>query len=93
VVAENGFGIIGFVHYSENNEHAVIKGLGVLERFRKQGIGNMLLESAVAKLGKKSKNVYLKVKVFNPAVNIYGRNGFFLKNFGTVMTLVKKPDN
>ena len=93
IVADNSNDFIGFIHYSENEKAVFIKGIGVEPAYRGMGIGSLLLKKLLAIFEKKSKSIYLKVKMMNPALSLYMRHGFFLSRFGNVHLVVKKQNN
>ena len=93
LVAEENDGIVGFLHTSWINDKAVIKGIGVREEYRHQGIGEMMMEVALSKLSNESE-IHLKVKIDNlPALRLYEKYGFFLKKYGKALIRVKKQEN
>jgi len=86
--------IVGFVHLIEKPEKIVLQGIGVDEKFRNAGIGTKLLDAALAYCEQSSAaEVVLKVRALNPAANLYLSHGFFAKQMGDVLTLVRKKPN
>lgn len=84
---------LGFIHFRELNDRVILKGLGVEDNKRGAGIGTRLMRAAIKLFDKKNKPVYLQVMAENPAVNLYARYGFVLKQFGEIYTLVKNVNN
>jgi GNAT superfamily N-acetyltransferase len=93
LLAESAGKPVGFVHLVEQHERMVLQGLGVVKSMRGKGVGTLLMERALGLLGRSGKPVYLKVKAFNKAVNLYARYGFFVHKFGRAHVLVKKPNS
>lgn len=94
LVAENDAErIVGFAHIVDEGDKVLLQGLGVVKPMRGRGIGTMLLEHVLELLEDTDRPIFLKVKVMNPAVELYARYGFFIKKFGTTHVLVKKPCN
>ena len=94
VVAEEEGKVIAFIHLHEDGERMIIKGIGVLPSLRNRGIGSMLIERVIKKAEREGKEVFLKVKEFNPAVNFYLKHGFmFFKQHAGYYTLIYKPKN
>lgn len=86
--------IIGFAHIIDEGDRVVLQGLGVDKSVRGQGVGSILLEHILDALREGQKPIYLKVKVMNPAIDLYSRYGFILKRYDeNVLVLVKKPEN
>lgn len=85
--------LVGFVHIGEKEKYFKIKGMGVKNEYRKQGIGTNLLKESTDQLS--GKPIYLKTDTLNPAVRVYYNCGFFMKNkkFGSKCILVKKEMN
>lgn len=69
---------VGFVDFKENRQSVKLMGLAVLEEFRGNGIGEKLLEKAVAfARGKKKEEMILLVSESNPAaLKLYAKHGF-----------------
>ena len=93
LLAERETKMVGFAHIVEDEEKIILQGVGVEKSMRGQGVGTMLIEHALDLLTDTEKPIYLKVKVMNPAIDLYRRHGFFIKRFGTTNVLVKKPNN
>ncbi|MFH1521319.1 MAG: GNAT family N-acetyltransferase [Candidatus Micrarchaeota archaeon] len=89
LVAEYNTKLIGFAHVIEEEERILLQGLGVDQAMRGHGVGSFLLENILDLFGE-FKPIYLKVKITNPAIDLYSRYGFFLKKFGERLLLVKK---
>ncbi len=92
LLAENGEKKVGFAHILDDGERIILQGIGVEESMRGQGVGTMLIEHTMDMLADIDRPIYLKVKVMNPAIDLYSRYGFFIKKFGTTHVLVKKPN-
>lgn len=92
IFAEQGGNTLGFAHIIEDEERILLQGLGVKSSARGQGVGTFLLQRALELLEGTHKPIYIKVKLFNPAVELYARHGFFLKRFGDAHVLVKTAD-
>ncbi|MBU0532772.1 GNAT family N-acetyltransferase [Candidatus Micrarchaeota archaeon] len=82
---------VGFAHLIDGGERFILQGFGVDKSMRGRGVGTMLMEHLLDIVD--DKPLFLKVKVMNPAVDLYARYGFFLKKFGQINVLVKKPNN
>ena len=96
IVADVMGEVIGFVHYAYYGNKAVIKGFGVEGNARGIGIGSNLINQVLQRFEKIGKPVYLKVRMLNPAVNIYAKYGFFLAKSDEekrICVLVKKANN
>lgn len=94
LVAEENGEIFGFVHFSEDENKIILKGFGVMEKFRKRGIGGQLLDELINYGKTKRKNIYLKTKLENRAVNLYSRKGFCFKRVkGESVTMVYRIAN
>ncbi|VVB97909.1 Acetyltransferase (GNAT) family protein [uncultured archaeon] len=86
--------VVGFAHYCEDKERIILKGFGVAEKYRKGGVGGLLLDRLVGYAKRKRKNVYLKAKVGNPALRLYCSKGFCFKRIkGETLTLVFRIAN
>ena len=93
LVAENDAEqIVGFAHVVDEGDKIIFQGLGVVASMRGRGIGTLLIEHVLELFEDADRPIYLKVKVMNPAVDLYARYGFFIKKFGTTHVLVKKPN-
>jgi ribosomal protein S18 acetylase RimI-like enzyme len=84
---------VGFAHIIDDGEAFMLQGIGVDKSVRGQGVGTILLEHVLGGLRDTDRPIYLKVKVMNPAIDLYQRYGFMLKKFGDVHVLVKKANN
>lgn len=96
IVADMHGQVIGFVHYAYYRNKPVIKGFGVEGNARGIGIGTNLIDQVIHRFEKIGKSVYLKVKILNPAVNVYAKFGFILSKTNEekgVYTLVRKVNN
>jgi GNAT superfamily N-acetyltransferase len=93
LLAETAGKPLGFVHLVALRDRMLLQGIGVVKSMRGKGVGSLLMERALAVLSRSGKPVYLKVKAFNQAVNMYARYGFFVKKFGRAHVLVKKPNS
>lgn len=83
---------VGFAHLIDDGEAILLQGIGVDKSVRGQGVGTILLEHVLGGLQDSDRPIFLKVKVMNPAIDLYQRYGFMLKKFGDVHVLVKKPN-
>jgi ribosomal protein S18 acetylase RimI-like enzyme len=83
---------VGFAHIIEDGDNILLQGIGVDRSVRGQGVGTILLEHVMEGLKDSDRPIYLKVKVMNPAIDLYARYGFMLKRFDDVHILVKKPN-
>ena len=92
LLAESGGQLVGFAHVVDDGDRILLQGLGVDKSMRGQGVGTLLLEHILHTLQDTERPIFLKVKVMNPAVDLYARYGFMLKKFGDVHVLVKKPN-
>jgi len=92
LLAESDQKIVGFAHIIDEGDRLVLQGLGVDKSMRGKGVGTMLMERTMEILSDSDRPIFLKVKVMNPAVDLYQRHGFFVKKFGTTHVLVKKPN-
>ncbi len=93
LLAEYGGRMVGFAHIVEDGDRICIQGIGVEPEMRGQGIGTVLLEHILDTLRDSERPIMLKVKVMNPAIDLYARYGFMLKRFGDVHVLVKKANS
>ena len=84
---------VGFAHLSDEGERLIFRGLGVSDAMRGRGIGTTLMERMVEMLQDAYRPIYLKVKMLNPAIDLYSRFGFTLKKFGDPHIMVKRPNN
>ncbi len=86
--------IIGFAHVIDEGDRVILQGIGVDKSARGQGVGSFLLEHILDALKDDQKPLYLKVKIMNPAIDLYSRYGFVLKRYDeNVLVLVKRADN
>lgn len=93
LVAENDAEqIVGFAHVVDEGDKILFQGLGVQQSMRGRGIGTLLIEHVLELFEDADRPIFLKVKVMNPAVDLYARYGFFIKKFGTTHVLVKRPN-
>lgn len=92
LIAEYGGRAVGFAHIVEDGDRILLQGIGVEGSMRGQGVGTLLLEHILAEYSDTDRQIFLKVKVMNPAIDMYSRYGFMLKKFGDVNVLVKKPN-
>ena len=69
--------IIGYIICIEKKDNDIlITSLGIEEKFRKRGIGKVLLKICIETLKEKG-NIYLHVRSKNViAINLYKKNGF-----------------
>nr|QNO54444.1 hypothetical protein IPKNHHKO_00021 [Methanosarcinales archaeon ANME-1 ERB7] len=93
LLAEEDGRLLGFAHIIELDDKIILQGLGVEETHRGQGVGSSLLERMCELYDMSDKPIYLKAKVHNPAIELYGRYGFFIKKFGHVHVLVRKRNS
>ncbi|HSB47345.1 MAG TPA: GNAT family N-acetyltransferase [Candidatus Bilamarchaeum sp.] len=84
---------VGFAHLIDDGDAIFLQGIGVDKSVRGQGVGTILLEHVLSGLRDTDRSIYLKVKVMNPAIDLYQRYGFMLKRFGDVHVLVKKANS
>ncbi|MEK6981789.1 MAG: GNAT family N-acetyltransferase [Candidatus Micrarchaeota archaeon] len=93
-IAKDNEKLVGFVHFRELKKRQVLQGIGVSESHRNRGIGNMLVKKALQNKGLQNQEILLKVKSTNiAAINLYQKNGFTQKTFGSVITMTKKVNN
>ncbi len=86
--------LIGFAHVIDEGDRVIIQGLGVDKSVRGHGVGSILLEHILDALKDGEKPIYLKVKIMNPAIDLYIRYGFILRKYDeNVLVLVKRADN
>ncbi len=80
LVAKNQEEVIGYVGVNLLPDMAEILKIAVLEKFRQQGVGAQLLNSAINELRKRQLNqLQLEVNEHNlPAIAFYKKNGFGL---------------
>jgi len=93
VVAEVGATPVGFAHIIDDQNRVILQGIGVVDNMRNQGVGALILEHALGLLYQWGKPMFLKVKMMNPAIDLYTRYGFCVKRFGAVSVLVKRIEN
>ena len=93
LLAESKDRIVGFAHIVDDGERIIFQGLGVDKSMRGAGVGTMLVEHGLEMYDDCDRPIFLKVKVMNPAIDLYQRHGFFIQKFGTTHVLVKKPNN
>jgi ribosomal protein S18 acetylase RimI-like enzyme len=86
-------GIVGFVHLIDSEKGLLLQGIGVLPEWRGKGIGGELLDASVKVAEREGKDIFLKVKPDNPALNLYHKKGFTLKKMKGVYILEKKRMN
>jgi ribosomal protein S18 acetylase RimI-like enzyme len=84
---------VGFAHLIDMGERYILQGIGVESSMRGRGVGSMLMDHVMELTGDSDRPIFLKVKVMNPAIDLYSRYGFFMKRFGTTLTLVKRHNN
>lgn len=66
----------GFVNMWLTPPMAIINNIAVLEKFRRKGIGNMLIDAALSECGECS-SLTLEVRPSNePAIELYKKRGF-----------------
>ncbi len=66
--------IIGYLYYSDIYDRAEINQFEIIEKYRKQGKGQLLLETFIKMI---NKDITLEVKEDNiPAIKLYEKNGF-----------------
>ncbi len=76
---KNGTEKVGFITYTLGLDFADIECVFVAEKFRKQGIANLLVSSVVDKLSEQTEKILLEVRESNiPAINLYKKHGFNL---------------
>ena len=93
-VAEHGGKIVGFCHFRIREKTSYVAGLGVIEMYRRIGIGGALLSRALDEIDRSGiTTTYLKVHALNRASNLYSSLGFFEKKMGDVMVLERKRTN
>lgn len=81
LVAEQDEKIVGYIDFWIMFEQATIAKIAVLEPLRKYGIGNILLQEALAIMDQEGvTSVTLEVRVSNiAAIKLYEKNGFEIK--------------
>ncbi len=85
--------VVGFAHIIDDGERVILQGIGVDKSARGHGVGTILLEHVLSALSGTEKPIFLKVKVMNPAIDLYSRYGFMLRKYDDeVFVLVKKPN-
>lgn len=77
---DNYLAYMSIEHNCENSGKTKIHKIYILPDLQKQGIGKLLLATAISEAKKqKSKAIYLNVNKYNEnAIEFYKRNGFFL---------------
>lgn len=85
--------IVGFIHIIDTGRGLLLQGIGVLPEWREKGIGGELLDAAVKFSELEGKDIFLKVKPDNPALNLYHKKGFTLKKIRDTYVLEKKRVN
>jgi len=93
LIAEFDGRTVGFAHLVDEGDRITLQGIGVDKSMRGQGVGTILLEHILETLRDTDRPIFLKVKVMNPAIDLYARYGFMLKKFDDVHVLVKKPNS
>ena len=94
LIAEEMGRIVGFAHLIDDGDRIILQGIGVDRGERGHGVGTVLLEHVLSALSDTEKPIFLKVKVMNPAIDLYSRHGFMLKRYDDeVFVLVKKPNS
>lgn len=94
IVAEHKGRIVGFCHFRMRRKTCYVAGLGVLDKYRRNGIGTSLLSAALAEIDKSGVDTtVLKVHALNRASNLYSSLGFFERKMGDVMVLERKKPN
>lgn len=69
--------IIGFIGYSIYYDRAELDYLYVIEKYRKKGIGNLMLDYLINLVKEKCTNISLEVNTSNiSAINLYKKKGF-----------------
>jgi len=92
ILAEYNNRIVGFAHMIDDGDRMILQGLGVDGEARGRGVGTLLLTHILNTI-EEDIPVMLKVKVMNPAVDLYARHGFFVKRSNDhTLTLVRKPN-
>ncbi len=87
IAAEYGGQIAGYIHVYPDSKRGPLGGqgcpeivdFGVLEKFRRRGVGTRLMDAAEAVAGKLAGLVYLAVglhKFYGPAQRLYARRGY-----------------
>ncbi|MEW6036365.1 MAG: GNAT family N-acetyltransferase [Candidatus Micrarchaeota archaeon] len=93
LLAEHEGRVVGFAHIVDEGDRIILQGIGVDKSVRGHGVGTILLEHILDTLRDVERPIFLKVKVMNPAIDLYARYGFMLKRFGDAHLLVKKPNS
>jgi GNAT superfamily N-acetyltransferase len=93
ILAESEGQPVGFAHVIDDCDRLILQGLGVNDSIRGHGIGSILLENVLDIFRDETRPIYLKVKITNPAIDLYSRYGFFLQKFGDSHVLVKKSNS
>ena len=84
---------IGFLHIIPKKDKLILQGLGVKDSVRNRGVATMLLAHAVDLFSQTNLPVFLKVKPLNPVVLLYATFGFFLKQYGQDVCIMKWGQN
>lgn len=92
LIAEYGGRAVGFAHIIDEGDRVLLQGIGTDPSMRGHGVGTLLLEYILSEYRDSDRPIYLKVKVMNPAIDLYSRYGFMVKKFGNVLVLVKKAN-
>jgi [ribosomal protein S18]-alanine N-acetyltransferase len=91
LVAEKEGVLIGFCHFRLRGKTCFIAGLGVLPQYREHGVGSQLMAEALYRADTEgAQTTYLKVRSLNQAAKLYASFGFFEKQYGDTLTLVRK---
>jgi len=82
---------IGFLHLGQRRGKITLEGVGVKEKYRGEGLGSRLLDTAITVAERSGKDIILKVKPENAvALNLYAKKGFAIKRLRSVYILQRK---
>jgi ribosomal protein S18 acetylase RimI-like enzyme len=93
LLAEEDGKLVGFAHIVDDGDRILLQGIGVDRSARGQGVGTLLLEHILDVMRDTDRPIFLKVKVMNPAIDLYARYGFMLKRFGDEAHVLVKKSN
>jgi ribosomal-protein-alanine acetyltransferase len=93
VLAKNGQQVIGFCAFSAVKEEANLNMILVHPKYRKNGVGEIMLKEAVKKIKEKgATEAYLEVRVSNEAaINLYQK--FRFEQVGLRKNFYKNPED
>lgn len=82
---------IGRIYLQHQPQAILIIDVALLAHARAQGIGTGLLQATIAQARAVQKSVLIHVEKFNPALRLYQRLGFELRQDKGVYLLLEKP--